>query len=324
MKTGDRLAAGLGRTFFDVAGRVAPARLPILIFHRVLRDPDPLLPHEMTAARFDRLCAHIAATFRVAPLTTAVDALFEGRLPRRSLSLTFDDGYADNAEVALPILKRHGLTASVFVATGFIDGGRMWNDTVIESLRCSSRTELDLGAIGLGVHPLRDVEDRRRALSTLLPRLKYLAPAERRRAVDELHSAAGTPVLSDDLMMRSEQVRTLALAGIEIGAHTVDHPILKTLSEEAAEREMAQSRSRLEAIVDRAVETFAYPNGRYLKDFDERHVRLARRLGFRIAVTTEYGAARRGDDPLTLPRATPWHTHLWRWSAQLAHSAYVG
>jgi peptidoglycan/xylan/chitin deacetylase (PgdA/CDA1 family) len=111
------------------------ARLSILIFHRVLPKADPLFPDEVDAERFDHICAWVRQWFNVLPLPDAARRLREGSLPPRALAITFDDGYADNFDVALPILQRHGLVASFFVATGFIDGGRMWNDTLIESVR---------------------------------------------------------------------------------------------------------------------------------------------------------------------------------------------
>ena len=78
------------------------------------------------------------------PLIEGVRGLATGSLPDRAVTVTFDDGYADNAEVALPILQRHGVPATFFVATGYLNGGRMWNDSIIEAIRRAPATELDL------------------------------------------------------------------------------------------------------------------------------------------------------------------------------------
>ena len=110
-------------------------RLHTLIFHRVLPQRDPLFPGEVTAQDFNAICRWLKAWFHVLPMDQAVQQLREGSLPSRALAISFDDGYADNHEVALPILLQHGLPATFFVATGFLDGGRMWNDTVIEAVR---------------------------------------------------------------------------------------------------------------------------------------------------------------------------------------------
>src|SRR5690349_18308208 len=128
----------LWRRLFDIAsGGKRDARLSILIFHRVHAATDPLFPGEPDARSFDSLLAHIASRFRVMPLAQAARALREGTLPSRALAITFDDGYADNLAVAAPILRRHGMSATVFVASGYLDGGWMFNDIVIEAVRAT-------------------------------------------------------------------------------------------------------------------------------------------------------------------------------------------
>jgi peptidoglycan/xylan/chitin deacetylase (PgdA/CDA1 family) len=206
--------------------RLTPPRLSILIFHRVLPEPDPLFPHEMHARRFDLLMARVARAFNVLTIGEAHAKWSAGCLPPRALAITFDDGYADNAEIALPILQKHGLKATVFVATGYLDGGRMWNDTVIEAIRNCRHEALDLAALGLGRMPLRTVEERRAVIDATLPIIKYRSLDAREHLLTLFLQACGRPAISDTLMMRTHQVRELRAAGIEIGGHTVRHPIL--------------------------------------------------------------------------------------------------
>lgn len=284
-------------------------RLSIVIFHRVLAQPDPLFPDEVDRVRFDTLCRWLAAWFNVLPLDRAVEALDEGRLPPRALSITFDDGYADNHDLAMPILQSHGLVATFFIATGYLDGGRMWNDTVIETLRRCRADTLDLTDLGLeGVTrlDLSGLEARRRALHAVLGAAKYLAPPARQAAVDEMARRAGVE-LPSDLMMRSQQVRVMRNAGMQIGAHTLGHPILARVDDETARAEIGGSKARLESLLDQPVTLFAYPNGRPGRDYGARDVAIVRELGFRAAVSTAPGAARTGDGlGLQLPRFTPW------------------
>src|SRR3954453_19801590 len=93
-------------------------RLSILIYHRVPVQPDPLFPDECNARLFDEQIQQLADCFNIIPLSDAVRALDVGRLPPPAACITFDDGYPDNAEVALPILLRHGVPATFFVAAG--------------------------------------------------------------------------------------------------------------------------------------------------------------------------------------------------------------
>ena len=255
----EKLTSLLMRNALGFFGTVVSSRLSILIFHRVYAAPDRLFPFEPDAQRFESLMRFVAATFRVMTLGEAIDHLARDTLPPRSLVITFDDGYADNAEVALPVLQRFGLRATFFISTGFLDSGRMWNDTVIECVRASSKDSIDLAAYGLARQSLRTIDDRRRCIDALLPRIKYLPLHERAEEVLGLQRMYGVESLPDDLMMSTAQLQSLHRAGMEIGAHTVNHPILKSISAVEAEREIGDGRQALESILDAPVDVFAYP-----------------------------------------------------------------
>lgn len=299
------------------------ARLNVLIFHRVLPQPDPLFPDEVDAARFDQMLGWVKSWFNVLPLDEAARRLQEGSLPARAAALSFDDGYADNHDVALPLLQKHGLPCSFFVATGFLDGGRMWNDTLIESVRLSSQLMLDLRGLtdahgeDLGQHALGDTASRRAALGKLIERVKYLPPEPRQACVDAIASRADIRP-PDDLMMSSGQVRALRGAGMQIGAHTVSHPILAKLDERQAADEIGRSRDVLQALLGEKVGLFAYPNGKPGTDYlPDVHPALVRELGFDAAVSTRWAAARIGDDAFQIPRFTPWDRGRTRFGLRL-------
>jgi len=314
----EKLTSLLLRNVLGFFGTVVSSRLSILIFHRVHAVPDPLFPFEPDAQRFESLMRFVAATFRVMTLGEAIDHLARNTLPPRSLVITFDDGYADNAEAALPILQRLGLRATFFISTGFLNGGRMWNDSVIECVRASSKDSIDLEAFGLARQSLRTIEDRRHCIDALLPRLKYLPLQERADEVLGLQQLCGVGSLPDDLMMSTSQLQSLHRAGMEIGAHTVNHPILKSISAKEAEREIGDGRHALESILDTSVNVFAYPNGKPGKDYESAHVEIVKRLGFRGAVSTAPGTGRAGDDLFQLPRFTPWGRSIPVWGGRLA------
>ena len=293
------------------------AALSILLFHRVLRHPDPLFPEAIDAPRFEATLRWLARGFRVIALQEGIDALEAGRFPSRAVAITFDDGYADNAEVAAPILRTHGMHATFFVASGFLDGGRMWNDTVIETLRAVRASRIDLRAFGLGEMDMTTPAARRLAIDRLLGSLKYQAPAQRAENVARLATSFAN-VLPDNLMMRAEQVYKLSDSGMEVGAHTVSHPILARLDSTTARREVMEGRSALQAITGREVRLFAYPNGKAGEDYGAEHVAMVRELGFSGAVSTNWGTARKGDNRFELPRFTPWHKNPIAFSLRLA------
>lgn len=297
----------------------AGSRLSILIYHRVLPQPDPLSPGSVTAQEFEGQMAMLAGSFNVLPLSDAVRRLKDGTLPERAAAITFDDGYADNYLVALPILSRWHLPATFFVATGFLDGGRMWNDSVIESVRRAGGPHLDLSNLHLGVHAVATPAEKIRTIASLISQLKYLPPQERAEKVAGVVAKAGLEERSD-LMMSSEQVRLMGDAGMEVGAHTVNHPILETLSDQEAETEISAGKSRLEEITGRPVSLFAYPNGKPGTDYSPRDVSLVRRLGFAAAVSTHWGAATRSSDVFQLPRFTPWDRDPVRYYLRMLHN----
>jgi peptidoglycan/xylan/chitin deacetylase (PgdA/CDA1 family) len=315
------------RSLFRMLAPAGPtSRLTILIFHRVHAERDPMFPGEVTADEFDAICTWARRWFQPMPLGEAASRLAAGTLPAAPLAITFDDGYADNHDVAMPILARHGLSATFFIASGFLDGGRMWNDTIIEAIRRTSRPELDLGgtvAAPVGRLACATIEQKRAAVSKLIRASKHLPTEQRSEWVDAIAQCAGAD-LPDDLMMSSDQVRALHQADMTIGAHTVTHPILARQDAVTTRREIDDGRRALQHIVGAPVDLFAYPNGQPDRDYGAEAVEIVRDLGFKAAVSTAWGMARQGDDMLQLPRFTPWDRTSARFGLRLAQRMWVG
>ena len=298
----------------------AGGKLSIAIFHRVHARPDEMFPDEPDRQRFDEICRWLKAWFQVLPLDEAVRALREGRLPARALCITFDDGYADNHDHAMPVLQSHGLSAAFFIATGFINGGRMWNDTVVESVRRCTHASLDVSDLGLADVRALDfntIDARRHSLARLLNAAKYL-PLTRRDEVVAAIAQRAAVELPRDLMMNTAQVQAMARGGMLIGAHTVNHPILAGLADASARDEIFSSREQLQQWLQRDVTLFAYPNGRPGRDYLPRDVDLVKSLGFEAAVSTSPGANDVDAPMFELRRFTPWDRARWRYGVRLA------
>lgn len=294
-------------------GSVYKQGLSILIFHRVHAQQDPLFPGEMYAQRFEEVLTRLSACAECVPLLDGVRALRNGTLKRPSFAITFDDGYADNAETALPILQRLGLHATFYITTGYLNGGRMWNDSVIEVVRAAPAGLIDLSAFELPtMHMAKDLE-RRAVIDTVLRHIKHQSPAERQQRVDAFVASSGA-FLPNNLMMRDAQVRELHQAGMTLGAHTLTHPILAALDADAARREIVEGKAALEKIIGEPVQTFAYPNGRPHQDYRAEHVQMVKEAGFEFAVSTALGTTRAASDPHQLPRFTPW---------DMSHSMFI-
>lgn len=296
-------------------------RLVIVNYHRILDAPDSLLESEPNVATFRWQMELLAKCFNVMPLHEALALLHSGRMPARAVCITFDDGYRSTHDLALPVLREFGLPATVFVTTGYLGEGSMWNDRILEAVRRVSGDAIDLRDKGWGLHPVRTLAERKDTIERLTEMAKYLPPSERQALTLKLEALAGC----DDgpaLMLTTDMVRTMSREGITIGAHTVSHPILTSLEDERARFEIEESKRQLEAITGEPVRFFAYPNGKAGMDFDERHVAMAREAGFDAAFTTAVGAATSGDDQFRIPRSRPWDTtsffyilRLLRWLA---------
>jgi len=279
-----------------------------------------MFPDLPDAEQFRVLMRRVASFFKVLPLDNAVELLQRGSLPRGALAITFDDGYADNQTIAAPILAELKLTATFFVATGFLNGGRMWNDTVVEALRRTHLQEIGLPELGVDSLPLRTILQRRQAIDRVLKEIKHLPMGQRLRRVEDVAVACGK-ILPNDLMMSTTQLQALHASGMAIGGHTVNHPILSSSSDEDAKQEIVLNKQQLESVLQSEVKLFAYPNGKPDVDFAHRHSCMVREAGYVAAVTTAPGAARHGADAMQLPRFTPWDRSTLRFSLRMLANA---
>jgi peptidoglycan/xylan/chitin deacetylase (PgdA/CDA1 family) len=299
----------------------ARGALQVIYFHQVLPEPDPMRPGDPTAQAFEELLGALKSWFNVIGLTEALDHMARGTLPPAALAVSFDDGYADNVEVALPILQRHGLTATFFVATGYLGDGVMFNDLVIEGLRAAADDVIDLSFLGIGSLPIRTEVERCQAAQSVIRVLKYLPSEERIEKAERVAEACG---LSSPprLMTDADGVRRLDHAGMEIGAHTHLHPILNRMTPAEAESDISRGRDELAAILGHAPRLFAYPNGRLGKDYSAEHVAIVERLGFDAAFTTNPGICRRGDPRWQLSRLAPWDRTPARFAMRLVQARW--
>jgi peptidoglycan/xylan/chitin deacetylase (PgdA/CDA1 family) len=298
-------------------------RLVVLTYHRVLENRDPLRAGEADLEMFTQQIESTARWFNVLPLREAAQRWQQATLPPRAVAITFDDGYRDNFELARPVLEKAGVSATFFIATGFLDGGCMWNDIVIDALARTRLHAFDGADYGVGRLELASPESRAAAVRDLLAKLKYLELEARVQRAREL--AARLEVTPPtDLMMTSEQVRSLAQRGFEVGAHTVNHPILSSLPAEKARGEIAGSKRVLEDLTGGEVALFAYPNGRPGDDYGERECNITRDAGFLAAFSTRAAVVDRTAKAFELPRVAPWDRSGLKHAARVLRAAWLG
>jgi peptidoglycan/xylan/chitin deacetylase (PgdA/CDA1 family) len=299
-----------------VSGLGKKKKLFILIYHQVLDQPDFMRPWEIDKRVFNWQMALIGKFFTVLPLHEALEKMADDTLPPRAVCITFDDGYANNFTNALPILLTNKLPATFFIASGYLNGGRMWNDSVIEGIRTLSAPNLDLTAIGLGSYDINTAENKARVAVEIIQSIKHLQPEIRAQYAN--HIASLPDKMPNDLMMTSDQLVKLHASGMEIGGHTVTHPILATLSADAVKQEVADNKAMLEQLLNTTIRYFAYPNGKPGLDYRPDQVDVIKTCGYQAALSTRPGVSDQQDDRWQLARFTPWDMSEARFMFRMA------
>lgn len=283
----------------------AKNKLSILIYHQVFAEKDAMRPSEPDAQTFAWQMQLVNRHFTPLSISGALKHLEQGTLPANAICVTFDDGYINNLEIAAPILQQFNIPATVYIATGFSNGENMFNDRVIDLVANQQISTLNLDAIEEHSVELERTEDRIKVAHRILAKIKYLPIAERKTLIDALYqenNAHEAPIK----MMSAEQIKQLRSMGVDIGAHTVEHPILKVLEATEQEQQIAESKQVLETILGEEITGFAYPNGKVGGDYDQATRNIVEDLGIDYAVSTNWGVTTKNSDKFQLNRFTPW------------------
>lgn len=301
-------------------GRRFRSQAVILLYHRVADlDLDPW-SLAVTPEHFAEHLEVLRRSTNILSLSALVRHLRAGQVPRNSVVLTFDDGYRDNLVAAKPLLERYEVPATVFVATkGIESGGEFWWDE-LEALLLNpntlpTRIHLDVQGEDRRWDYVASKRPKERPEGRMSPaRLhlyrsiwKTIAPL---REEDRLHALSQLRDLLDEAPSRRDTHRSLTAEEVadladgtlvEIGAHTVTHPVLAALPAGQQRHEIEQSKRTLEEVTQRPVTAFSYPFGKRA-DYTPETVALVQALGLECACSNLPGAVDATTDPLQLPR----------------------
>jgi len=323
---------GLGRVKIIAArvrNRIRPGAL-ILLYHRVAALPSDPQRLCVTPQHFDEQLQVLSKLASPTGLRELAAGVSKGAVKPHSVVLTFDDGAADNLHQARPILERYDCPATVFIASGFVDSGQeFWWDqlegillqpgSLPESLRLTVNGKPFDQQLGPSAHYShqeferckqwnvldQDVPgERQRIYLSLFNLLRPLPPERRSQVIDILREWAHTNKIGRHThkVLSHREVRRLAQGGlVEIGAHTVTHPVLSSISAAQQRAEIQDSKRRLEEIIDQPVLSFAYPYGER-SDYTAETVRIVRDEGFSLACSNFKGVVQPGADLFQLPR----------------------
>jgi peptidoglycan/xylan/chitin deacetylase (PgdA/CDA1 family) len=290
------LSLGLGA----MPRRGGPARLTIVRHHRVYADGERRLYHLGVSESVFARQLEVCAAAKLLPVTVREGlARLRAGTPGHVVAFTFDDGYADNITRALPVLRRFGARGTFYLTAGLMDEQRApWWDELAHALEHGTlpRATVRLGDRELTVERSTPAE-RRASLGALLPLLR-VTPAGQRVRLDALREALGVREPAPCELAGWELARALVAGGMEVGAHTLNHPFLSLLPPAEQSREMAGSAAMIRERLGAEVTGIAYPNG----DHDAHTIEAARAAGFDYAVSTRSGDCDASAPALSLPR----------------------
>lgn len=319
--------------------RAAAALRPgvvILMYHRVhdaLADPWDLC---VSPAHFDEQMQYLRRHHAVLSLRRVTELLAAGRLPRRAVVLTFDDGYADGLLAAKPILERWELPATFFVTTGklgqpraywwdelsrlFLEAGtlpgtldiELNGERLVRELgNCATYTEEDCRRHSAWrANANGDPTPRHAIVRALNDRLYQRPDHEQRQALDALFAWARVSPrgrASDRTLSPEELIAAEDGGLVEIGAHSVTHPVLTSLPAAAQRDEITRCKARLEEILGHPVPSFCYPHGAY----SAQTVALVKDAAFTSACSVVSRPLGPDADPFQLPRV-----HAGDWNGE--------
>jgi peptidoglycan/xylan/chitin deacetylase (PgdA/CDA1 family) len=235
----------------------------------------------------------------------------KGTVPPGAVAITFDDGYRDNYEYAFPILKKYGLTATIFVATGVTGSSNLlWHDRMFDAFRYTTKERARVLNWNLPELILDSPEKRQESVNSVRARARTLWGDALSRFTDDIEDALRPQVPSGPpRMLNWDQIKEMHRAGIAFGSHTVTHPILSFLPRHELIVEIGDSKRHLEEQLGEPICTFAYPNGQ-VADFGDEAKAVLQECGYRCAVTTISGFNRNLADPFELKRYLPWDSEI--------------
>jgi peptidoglycan/xylan/chitin deacetylase (PgdA/CDA1 family) len=295
--------------------RKAPLWLTILTYHRVARpDATSVLDDgvvDVTPELLERQLAFVGRWFQPVRMDDLL-AFVQGRgeLPNNPVLVTFDDGYRDNHDVALPILMHRGIRATFFIATDYVEQRRLfWWDRVAMAIKRSLRDRIEIDYPRPTALPLEDGAQRQTAVRRAQRIIKDTPGLDLDCFIDQLERAAGVVLgrdeersMADETLMTWEHVVALRRAGMDVQSHTRTHRVLHTLDAAQLATELRGSRKAIEAVLGEPVRAISYPVGKPVTPHIRRAVREA---GYELGFSNGTGVNLvRAFDPLDARRVS--------------------
>jgi len=272
--------------------RILSAKMARILMYHNFSGPAETDTDAVNAIALRRQLAYLRRHFQVVPLACIFEGLKTGRpLEKFTVALTIDDGRRNFYEFMFPLLKEFGIPATFFVVSSFIRREDwVWTDKVL----------------WLSEQPSRSSELSADKIEILFAKLNQLRPEVRTAFIEDIAAGMGVSIPGEAPPKYApcswSELREMADSGlVEIGSHTVTHPILASLTEEESWQELTVSRAQIEEAMGRQVGSFCFPNGKP-GDYRLSQLQQVRDAGYAGAVAAGFGMVTNGANPYELPR----------------------
>lgn len=240
---------------------------------------------------FEKQLVHLRKNFKLMTITELARGVRKGGLPSNAAAITVDDCYQDFYMHAWPILRKHGVPVTVYAVSGFISRRNwLWPDVIHHIVRNTKKSAATfIFNERVFVLAMKDEIQKDLSWEILADECLAITNGERVQFLKDLAICLDVEVpeapVDDYQAMTWDQLIDIDRQGSEVGAHTVSHPRLTSLSLDAATQEIAGSKSEIESHIGREVTAFSYPNGTS-RDFNEQIKQIVRQCGYENATTT--------------------------------------
>ncbi len=285
-------------------------RFPALIinYHSFVKSLENVMETHPTVTHliddFEKEVIFLKKYFDIVSLSEVVDTLKEEKVfLKPTIVITVDDGFKDNFDLLFPVLEKHNISVTIFLSTGVINTNkRLWVNRLDQMIGQAKGGELNLNNLFNNQRfTLQSVDEKREAYKQIVGALKDVKIEQRDESLKDIEKQLGSPNENKPLMLSWDEIKLMNESLVEFGAHTVNHPILTSVSLSEAQQEIFDSKLEIEKHLKKEVKHFAFPNGRP-QDFSEELRDYCKEIGFQSVSSCDFGVNIKKVDNFNLKR----------------------